>query len=213
MKKSIILFSIINMLCSICLFFINNSYVSLFNLLLLIILLIITLKKSVTGYMAITFILIGSTITMFSYTKTLYFIIYLVFFLINMILSFKYVFELFNSFKIKLEKISIPKDKEYLIVKYMNMNGIVVKMSEEFIVSFEDKNLNVENISIKFKDIKNIKIEEKPYNVTMEKLGSNKNVPINYSKIIKSYSIRIILKNKEYILTSFDNPNIFTSFN
>lgn len=206
MKKKTIIFFIINVITLTLLFTLNKNFIYLFDILLLICLLVTTLNKNTRRFIITTFLITITSITLFTYTKPLYFLIYLITLLTYIKTSLKYISK--NLINIKFKTLKIPTNKEHLIVKYINTNGIVTKNDNSFLINLEE-NTEIKTIQIPFKDIKKINITEKPYNITIEKQKNKPKNPYKYTKIIRSYNITITTKNKEISLTSFDYPKIF----
>lgn len=235
MKKETMFISLLNIFVLIILMMFNIQYINayLFHLLFLLILLFFTTKKNTVGLIITLLFVINSFFLILHYKNDIIMIlVYILFLIINMISSTKYVFGTKNNrMGIVFKTLKVPENDSFLIVKYINgieklshANGIITKDNEKYIIDIEDKNGEVYKQNINFNDIENIEITEKPYYKSYEAInGYNANVAEFYftgvpsgnfdtyktSKVVKSYEIIIVTKKENITVLSFDFPYLF----
>ena len=166
MKRNVIILSLINILFIIALFILDIKHISLYIsiLLLLIIFLIVTLKKDDSKFIYILFIIVIFNVPLIIYVKNI--LLLLIYFLL-LFLNIKNSIIYYNKISINFKNIKIPKNKEYLIIKN---NGILIKNSDSYLLEIENNDGKIKKSQIFFKDIKDIIIEEKPYNIKINRI-------------------------------------------
>ena len=119
---------------------------------------------------------------------------------------------------IKYNLIKIPKNKKYL--KGIYLKGLNIKAPNNLLFTIDSNTINlliednnkVHNYKIKFNEIKKIDYEIEPYHYIKnnEEYEIRKNETIKKVKVIKSYYVKMILKNNiTYEFICFKKPNKF----
>ena len=119
---------------------------------------------------------------------------------------------------IKYNLIKIPKNKKYL--KGIYLKGLNIKAPNNLLFIIDSNTINlliednnkVHNYKIKFNEIKKIDFEIEPYHYIKNNNGyeTRKIETIKKVKVIKSYYVKMILKNNiTYEFICFKNPNKF----
>lgn len=119
---------------------------------------------------------------------------------------------------IKYNVIKVPKNKKYL--KGIYLKGLNIKAPNNLLFIIDSNTINlliednnkVHNYKIKFNEIKKIDYEIEPYHYIKNNNGyeTRKIESIKKVKVIKSYYVKMILKNNiTYEFICFKKPNKF----
>ena len=166
-----------------------------------------------------------------------YSILYILGFVLTCLYGYFYIFDRINNkTMIKLNNITLPKDKDYIVLKYLSGlplnnvgNGIIYKDEDKLIIEIEnEKDNSVYKKTINKNELDKISSSVKPYIISKEKVLmpsydytsqyftgiAHKNpedtLYTKSFKPIKSYQIDISLLNGEVIsLLSFNDPEKF----
>lgn len=210
-------------------------YLFLISMTLIILLTLLSLSKKITLFLICSFIYLYFLIIFTMANITILTLVTTVILIIYYINCFKYTFNLYNNaMNIQFETIKIP-NSDYLVIKYINgpldesnVNGIVTKEKDKFVIQIENKENIVKEINVLINDIESINIQEIPY---MKSTTNYIDYQIDYMKsysigrvkgdfetskgfkLIPSYEITITLKDKMVInLITFNKPTIFNGY-
>lgn len=205
------------------------------HLLLLLVLFFGTIFKKTSWFIFIFVLFIINSLYLLVFSDNIIILfVYYAWNIFMLISSYKYVFNLDNnSMNISFKSLKFPEKNEYLVVRYldgpvkkMNINGIVVKLRDNFEINLEDRDGSIHKIIVNFKDIDNVTVNVKPY---FKSYNSTNGYEVDYlkssnigkvtggfdthkaKKIIKSYEIIINTKDGNIKLLSFNDPKFMFS--
>ena len=240
MKKITLFGPIINLISLILIVLITKQlliyHIILF--ILLIILFIFMLKKDEVKYLLLMFLISYNSIYLIiNIDFNILVALYILGFILTSIYGYLYIFNMNNNkMRINLNKITIPNDKDYIVLKYLSGlplncigNGIIYKDKDNLIIEIEnDKDDKIYKKVITKSELDKITSNVKPYIVSKEKVlirsydhtrqyftgvahkNPEETLYTKSFKPIKSYQIEITLLNGEKILLlSFNNPEKF----
>lgn len=233
MKNRLIINAFISviLLCILSILNLENIPNYFFHLILFILVFLFGLKRKNGIFIFLVLVFINSAVYLIVNEKNLFLLI--IYYIWNVFLLyslFKYTFNLYNNKKnLCFKNIKLPSEFEYLVLKYMsgpikayNNNAVIIKKDNGFLIQIDTKDKS-EDLFIKFTEIKEVKIDIKPYFMSeSKKINNGIDISRSYfsgrahhdydiiksSKIIKSYHITIITINEDIKLVSFDEPKI-----
>lgn len=210
----------------------DSFYIYLIDMLLILGLLWITIKKKEGLFILFSLLFLFFNINLILVLDNLLFLAVL--YLNEIVLYytfFKYVFNLHNNkMQLTFKNIQIPNNKDYLIGKYImgliNMGGanVLLTLSEKgLVIEAEDKSGNVKKIEVEKDKIKQITIKKKPYFKTSYRLDNYEITreiaktrgefdAIKKFKIIKSFDIKIETTEGIINLLAFNFPDLLMNF-